>query len=119
LRACQRGAIVTGDADLYAGLCTDDVQLLLQDRALVSGRAAFLECERALLGTTRFRGLDQRPTRVERQGTLAVETGRQEVELEPGAGEAESYRRLRKYVHVLRRTERGWRFAVLSSNNGA
>lgn len=117
LRAAQARVITKGDADGYAELCAEDITLMLQGREIVRGRAAFLECETALFRAARFRSIRQMPLRVEREGMLAVETGVSEVELEGDSAESANYRARRKYTHVLRKTEAGWRFAVLMSNN--
>lgn len=117
LRAAQVRAIVAGDAGAYAGLCADDVLLMLQGQDMVSGRGRFLECETTLLQGTRFVAMQQFPLRVERQGLLAIETGRQEVLTAASATHAESFKARRKYLHVLRKSAAGWRFAALISNN--
>lgn len=117
LRAAQVRAILAGDAQSYARHCTDDVLLMLQGRDVVSGRAQFLECETQLFRTTKFEAMQQIPLRVERQGNLAVESGRQELATVTGSAQAESFKARRKYTHVLRKTAAGWRFAVLMSNN--
>jgi FMN-dependent NADH-azoreductase len=117
LRAGQVSAILAGDAEAYAKLCTDDIRLMLQGYDAVVGRQQFLECETRLFQTTRFTAMRQIPSRVEQQGQLAVETGRQEVQTAIGAAQAESFKAQRKYLHVLRKTAEGWRFAILMSNN--
>jgi FMN-dependent NADH-azoreductase len=117
LRAAQVRAVLAGDAAAYAELCADDVFLMLQGQDVVAGREAFLACEAALFRGTRFVAMEQQPLRVERQGPLAVEVGRQEVQTAAGATQAAAFRARRKYTHVLRRTTRGWRFAVLMSSN--
>jgi len=117
LRAGQVKAILSGDAEAYAQHCTEDVLLMLQGHDAVAGRANFLECERNLFRTTKFESMRQVPLRVERQGNLAVESGRQEVVTAAGSQQSESFKARRKYTHVLRKTSSGWRFAVLMSNN--
>ena len=117
LRAAQVDAILRGDAEAYAELCTDDIVLMLQGCDVMNGRDAFLECEQSLFASTRFRSIRQLPSRVERDGLMVVETGESEVELDGVSPEAANYRTLRKYTHVLRKTAAGWRFAVLMSNN--
>lgn len=116
LRRAQSAAIVAGDAEAYAGLCTEDVALLLQGRPPALGRAAFLRVERELLAATRFRALHQRPLRIERQGDLVLEFGSQETRMRTESAEGVHYPVRRKYVHALRRTSSGWRFALLSSS---
>ncbi|MEN3942857.1 SgcJ/EcaC family oxidoreductase [Prosthecobacter sp. SYSU 5D2] len=117
LREGQVRAILKGDAAAYARLVTDDIVLMLQGREMVTGREAFLRCETDLLAGTRFITLQQNPLRIERDGVLAVETGSQESGVEAGGAETGHYQARRKYTHVLRKTEDGWRFAVLMSNN--
>lgn len=114
LRLGQAAAIERGDADAYAALCTDDVVLMIPGHALVSGRAAVLEAERRLFQAARFAGFRKTPARIERQGDLAVELGRQEVTSSAlGTG---VFAARQKYMHVFRRTSAGWRFAALMSN---
>ena len=117
LRAGQVAAILAGDAGAYGKLCAEDVVLMLQGREAVWGLGPFLECEAGLFRTTRFTEMRQIPQRIERQGQLAVEIGRQEVLTAAGAAMADSFQARRKYTHVLRKTAAGWRFAVLMSNN--
>ena len=116
LRQAQAAAIVDGDAQAYADLCTDDIQLLIPGKDLISGRDAFLDAERALFARASFDRFEKYPLRVERDGELAVEVGRQEAttDLQNGAGGVYSARQ--KYTHILRRTPAGWRFALLMSN---
>ncbi|MCG8462997.1 MAG: SgcJ/EcaC family oxidoreductase [Holophagales bacterium] len=116
LRQAQAAAILDGDAEAYADLCTDDIQLLIPGKDLISGRDAFLDAERALFARACFSRFEKLPLRVEREGEMAVEIGRQEAttNLENGAGGVFSARQ--KYTHILRRTPAGWRFAVLMSN---
>ncbi len=116
LRQAQAAVIVDGDAEAYADLCTDDIQLLIPGKDLISGREAFLDVERALFARASFSSFEKYPLRVEREGEMAVEIGRQEAttDLQNGAGGVYSSRQ--KYTHILRRTPAGWRFAVLMSN---
>ena len=117
LRVGQVSAIEQGDAAAYAQLCTEDVLLMLQGYDVVAGRQQFLECETTLFRSTTFASIRQYPIRVERQGELAVETGRQEVMVAAGSASLEAFKAQRKYTHMLRKTPEGWRFAVLMSNN--
>lgn len=120
LRHAQAMCIEEGDADGYAELCTEDVTLLLQGRDLVQGREAFRACERELLERTGFARIRQVPVRIERCGDSVIEVGRQEVQMGSDRGsDAKHYRPERKYTHVLRKTERGWRFASLMSNSNS
>ncbi len=117
LRDRQVRAILVGDADAYAALCVDDIVLMLQGRGMVIGREDFRRCEADLLRRTRFTALRQMPVRIEREGSLAVETGTQDSVVEGASAESANYLAQRKYTHVLRKTANGWRFAVLMSNN--
>ncbi|OGB33115.1 MAG: hypothetical protein A3F78_12295 [Burkholderiales bacterium RIFCSPLOWO2_12_FULL_61_40] len=116
LRDGQAAAIVSGDARAYAELCADDIQLLIPNRDAICGQAGFLAAEEALFRSAVFAAFRKQPLRVERSGSLAVETGRQEVVMakQDAAGGVFSARQ--KYTHVFRLTEKGWRFAVLMSN---
>jgi hypothetical protein len=94
-----------------------DVLLMLQGQELAAGRAQLLERETKLFQTTRFKAMRRIPLRVERQGDLAVECGRQEVLTAPGSQQAASLQARRRFTHILRRTAEGRRFAALMSNN--
>ncbi|WP_437975320.1 NAD(P)H-dependent oxidoreductase [Sorangium sp. So ce295] len=115
LRAAQAAAIQRGDAEAYAALCTDDIQLLIPGHEVVSGRERFLACEAELFRSASFASFRKTPERIERSGDLAVEVGRQEVAMRRG-GAAGVFAARQKYTHVFRRTAQGWRFAVLMSN---
>ncbi len=116
LRACQAEAIVAGDANAYAALCTDDIQLLIPARELVSGKEAFLQAEEALFRSSKFIDFRKMPVRVERSGDLAIELGRQEVKMQKQEDSCGVFSAHQKYTHVFRRTSQGWRFALLMSN---
>ena len=85
LRAGQVSSIEQGDADGYARLCTEDILLLLQGYDVVAGRQQFIERESALFQSTQFDSIRQIPIRVERQGDLAIEVGRQEIVVASGS----------------------------------
>ena len=116
LRQAQAAAIVDGDAEAYAALCTDDIQLMIPGQDVISGRDAFLDAERALFARASFSRFEKYPLRVEREGELAVEIGRQEATTGLRNGADGVYSARQKYTHILRRTSAGWRFAVLMSN---
>ena len=116
LRQAQAAAIVDGDAAAYADLCTDDIQLLIPGKDLISGRDAFLDAERDLFARASFSSFEKYPLRVERDGEMAVEIGRQEATTDAQNGAGGVYSARQKYTHILRRTPAGWRFAVLMSN---
>ncbi|MEW5849342.1 MAG: NAD(P)H-dependent oxidoreductase [Myxococcota bacterium] len=116
LRRSQADAITRGDAGSYAALCTEDIQLLIPARDVISGTKAFMEVETALFRRSRFVRFRKFPLRVERSGDLAIEVGRQEVETQNAGDAGGVFAATQKYTHVFRRTERGWRFAVLMSN---
>jgi FMN-dependent NADH-azoreductase len=117
LREKQIYAIENGDANVYRDLCTDDILLMLQGNDVVVGKIDFYESELKLLSNVKFESIRQIPIRVERQGNLAVEVGRQELIVAPSADSPKDYKSHRKYSHVMRKTSDGWRFAVLMSNN--
>ena len=117
LRAKQVFSIKNSDAESYRDLCTDDILLMLQGNDVVVGKSYFYECESNLLQSIKFTSMQQIPFRIERQGNLAVEVGRQELVTAESTESPKNYRSHRKYTHVLRKTNEGWRFAVLMSNN--
>jgi ketosteroid isomerase-like protein len=117
LRAKQVFAIENGDANTYRDLCTDDILLMLQGKDVVTGKSNFYESELKLFRNVKFASIKQIPIRIERQGNLAVEVGRQELVVAASAESPKDYKSDRKYSHVLRKTSEGWRFAVLMSNN--
>jgi FMN-dependent NADH-azoreductase len=119
LRVAQSAAILGVDAEAYAGLCTDDVQLLLAGHDPVSGRAAFLATERRLLGSAAFDLMEQEPITIQRIGDTVVEVGHQRLGVRPSAGRPAGFGARRHYVHVLRHTPAGWRFSVLTSGDAA
>ena len=116
LRQAQATAIVNGDAEAYAALCTDDIQLMIPGRDVISGRRAFVDAERALFSGATFSSFEKSPVRVERDGNLAVEIGRQSATTRGSNGEGGVFSAQQKYTHILCRTSAGWRFAVLMSN---
>lgn len=117
LREKQIYAIENGDANIYRDLCTDDILLMLQGNDIVVGKSDFYESELKLFSNIKFESIKQIPIRIERQGNLAVEVGRQELVVAASAESPKDYRSHRKYSHVMRKTSDGWRFAVLMSNN--
>ena len=116
LRDGQSEAIMQGDAHAYARLCTDDIQLLIPARDVISGRAAFLEAETTLFKHASFASFQKSPFHIERSGNLAVEVGRQEVLMHQQNGTGGVFSAHQKYTHVFRLTPEGWRFAMLMSN---
>ena len=116
LRRAQAAASVAGDAEAYAELCTDDVRLLIPGRDVISGRESFLDAERALFARASFSSFEKYPLSVERDGETAVEIGRQEATTGLPSSVGGVFSARQKYVHILRRTPAGWRFAVLMSN---
>jgi uncharacterized protein (TIGR02246 family) len=117
LRSQQVFSIASGDANTYRDLCTDDILLMLQGNDVAIGKSAFYECELNLFLKVKFESIEQTPIRVERQGNLAVEVGRQELVIAASSESPKDYKSYRKYSHVMRKTDEGWRFAVLMSNN--
>lgn len=117
LREKQIYAIENGNASVYRDLCTDDILLMLQGNDVVVGKSDFYESELKLFQKVKFESIKQIPIRVERQGNLAVEVGRQELVVAASAESPKDYKSHRKYSHVMRKTSEGWRFTVLMSNN--
>jgi len=120
LRAGQVEAILLGDPERYADLCTPEVRTILPGRPPASGLDAFRGMARGLLGGTRFHALRKWPQRIELQGDLAIETGIQEVRSSPVATSpgAESIAR-QNYLQAMRRTGDGWKFDLLMTNSDA
>lgn len=116
LRDSQAAAIVAGDAQAYAALCTEDVQLLIPGRDMISGRVAFLQAEEAIFRNARFNRFRKSPVCVQRSGDLVVEVGRQSVDMQYSDRNEGIFSRSQKYTHVFRRTGNGWRIAVLMSS---
>ena len=116
LRSGQANAIMAGDAEAYAALCSEDIQLLIPTRELAAGKERFLEAQQALFRSARFCNFRKTPVRVERSGDLAVEVGRQQVQMETQGQVQGIFAAHQKYTHVFRHTPDGWRFAVLMSN---
>jgi uncharacterized protein (TIGR02246 family) len=117
LREAQVRSVMQADASAYAELCVEDITLMLTGYDIVSGRDEFLEVESVLLAKINVKDMQQNPHRVERNGELAFEVGRQHFELNPDGDHPEGFAVKRKYTHVLRRTRDGWRFALLMSND--
>lgn len=117
LRVGQADAIVQGNADAYAELCTDDIQLLIPSHDVISGRAAFLNAEKALFSNAKFAHFQKFPFHIERSGNLAFEIGRQKVTMHEHDSRSNGvFSTYQKYTHIFRLTSQGWRFAVLMSN---
>jgi uncharacterized protein (TIGR02246 family) len=117
LRTRQVFAIEHSDATTYRDLCTDDILLMLQGNDVIVGKSDFYKTELKLFEKVKFASIKQIPIRVERQDNLAVEVGRQELVVTASAESSKDYKSHRKYSHVMRKTDEGWRFAVLMSNN--
>ena len=116
VRDTQAIAIVEGDAEKYARLCTEDIQLMIPGKDRVVGVNEFLKIEQDLFENASFERFIKYPERIERSGTLAVETGRQEVSMRQARNRDGVYASQQKYTHVFRKTDCGWRFCLLMSN---
>ncbi len=116
IREAQAKAIVAGDAEQYASLCTDDIRLLIPSQEQVSGKESFMTVERELFSRASFNRFIKQPICIERSGELAVEIGNQRVAMASLGDHKGVFSSLQKYTHVFRKTENGWRFAVLMSN---
>jgi len=119
LRSAHAEAILAGDADRYAALCTEDVRLLLPGSEPVVGREQLRHFENSLFQRCRFVEFRKRPDRIEIGAPLAVETGRQLVQQAGGSANPAAAAPKQKYTHVMRKTAQGWRFASLMSNASA
>jgi|GEM_PF-42435 len=116
LRNGQERAIVNGDANAYARLCTSDIRLMVPGHDCVIGQADFLEVERALFEKAQFKSFQKFPERLERSGNIAVETGKQEITMKNSTHHKGVYSSKQKYMHVFRLDGQEWRYAVLMSN---
>lgn len=119
LRSAQASAILAGNAEDYASLCTESVRVLLPGRPMATGREEFLAGARRLLASTRFTSFRKSPRRVERCGDLALEVGTQRVETASDAHRQGVGALHQKYLHVFRRTASGWKYDLLMSNPDA
>ncbi len=116
LRTAQAEAIIAGDATAYASLCTEDIQLLIPAKDLVSGRDSFLQIEKTLFKNSKFDTFRKMPVCIQRSGELAVEVGRQEVIMKNQDYSGGVFSSHQKYTHVFRLTDNGWRISLLMSN---
>lgn len=116
IRSAQSEAITDGNAERYAELCTNDIQLLIPSHDAISGIEAFLKAEQALFASATFDSFIKYPIRIERSDNLAVEIGRQEVVTRNQNDNQGVFASSQKYTHVFRKTDNGWRFSVLMSN---
>ncbi len=116
IRSAQSEAITDGNATRYAELCTDDIQLLIPSYDAISGIDNFLKAEQALFSSATFDSFIKYPIRIERSNNLAVEIGRQEVVTRNQSNKQGVFASSQKYMHVFRKTNNGWRFAILMSN---
>jgi FMN-dependent NADH-azoreductase len=119
LRAGQATAIQNRDAEAYARLCADDIQLMVPGHDIVSGRQHLLDWETKIFRGAHFASFKKTALRVERSGDIAVEIGRQELVTSEGSNATGVFASRQKYSHVFRKTAQGWRFIVLMSNSNA
>ena len=113
----QASAIVNGDAEAYADLCVDDIQLMIPGHGIISGREEFLVTEKKLFKHSKFATFQKYPDKIERSGDMIMETGLQEITMDDSADKGGVYSARQKYLHVLRLSKNGWRYAVLMSNH--
>ena len=107
-------AILKGDPLAYADQCADDIRLLHPGTPLVSGREDLIKHVAPIPGI-QIKKLVLTPVEIYGIGDLAYEVGTQSVLIEPAL---EGFGTSRKYLHVMRKTEKGWRFvALMSSDN--
>jgi len=115
LRIAIVNAILDGDANAMADLCSDDALLLHPNTSLISGKDALRDHEAKIFETLRVTKLTLTPVEIYGMGNLAYEVGIQEVEIDQAD---ERFLGKRKYVHILKKGADGkWRFKVLISNN--
>lgn len=106
-------AILNGDPNAYANQCTDDIRLLHPGTPMVSGREDLIEHVQPVPGR-KVINLVLTPVEIYGIGDLAYEVGIQTLSIEPAR---EGFGSSRKYLHVMRKTEKGWRFAALMSSD--
>lgn len=106
-------AIINGDPIAYANQCTNDIRLLHPGIPMVSGRADLIEHVKPTPGI-KIKSLVLTPVEIYGIGDLAYEVGTQALSIEPAP---EGFGSSRKYLHVMRKTEKGWRFAALMSSD--
>lgn len=116
LRDAQARAIVTGDAQAYANLCADNVQLLIPGHDMILGKDALFTAERDLFARAVFKSFEKTPVRIERNGGLIVETGIQVVTMQDSGQSEGVFSSRQKYMHIYRQTSQGLSFAFLMSN---
>jgi FMN-dependent NADH-azoreductase len=116
LRTAQSKAIIDGDAARYAELCTDDIQLLIPLYDVISGIESFLKTEQTVFSNIKFDNFIKHPLKVERSGNIAIEIGRQKVQMKNTNDNKGVFSSIQKYTHVFRKTDNGWRLAILMSN---
>ena len=117
LRDGQARAIVNGDANAYAQLCMDNIQLMIPGHDIISGREQFLLAEQQLFNKASFTAFSKYPQQILRDGDMVVETGLQEVTTDQASGAGGVFSARQKYMHTYRLTAAGWRYAVLMSND--
>ena len=113
LRLNLVSAIIDGDPIAYADQCTDDIRLLHAGSPMVSGREDLIEHVKPIPGI-QIEKLVLTPVEIYGIGDLAYEVGTQSLSIEPAL---EGFGSSRKYLHVMRKTEKGWRFSALMSSD--
>ncbi len=117
LRDGQASAIVNGDAEAYANLCADDIQLMIPGHDIISGREQFLAAEKELFKHSKFATFQKYPDKIERSGDIVVETGLQEITMNDSADKGGVNSARQKYLHVFRSSKNRWHYAALMSNH--
>jgi ketosteroid isomerase-like protein len=80
---------------------------------MVSGREDLIEHVKPIPGI-QIEKLVLTPVEIYGIGDLAYEVGTQSLSIEPAL---EGFGSSRKYLHVMRKTEKGWRFSALMSSD--
>ena len=92
-------AILDGEANAMADLCSDDALLLHPNTSLINGKDNLRDHEAKIFETVRVTILILTPVEIYGMGNLAYEVGKQEVETDQAD---ERFLGKRKYVHILK-----------------
>jgi len=117
LRHGQAVAIINADAEAYADLCTEGVSLMIPGHNIITGKQKLLDIERKLFNEISFTSFEKYPTKIERNGDVAVEIGVQKIKTSNALAKSGILASEQKYMHVFKLTPEGWRFSSLMSNS--
>lgn len=111
----QASAIVNGNSQQYADICSEDINLMLPFYQFVSGNDNFKEFEVDIFSKYSFTAFEKSPIKIEKFGNIAIEFGYQSVGVESsdkkGIGASEQ-----KYLHIYRKNNDKWKYFFLTSN---